>query len=196
MMFWRLSVDQTAFTRTTESRLRERLCLDRKPPDVIGQSGVSVGRRVPGSSSASCMPWTSTVSPLRSGDTTLATTHSAWKGNRILSLQVVIPANGLLLGSISINHNFVVDPLLANRVLFGFGHGCSPQATPLGAAGNGKSGAVLLPAVDCSAKALPRVRGQLADHGWRTRDSPSHRNSGLAYHVWSLSIQAKSLPKP
>jgi hypothetical protein len=41
-------VDQTAFTRTTKLRLRERLCLDRKRPDVIAQSGVSVGRRVPG----------------------------------------------------------------------------------------------------------------------------------------------------
>ena len=48
MMFQRLSMDQTAFTRTTKLRLRERLCLDRKRPDVIAQSGVSVGRRVPG----------------------------------------------------------------------------------------------------------------------------------------------------
>src|SRR6516164_681304 len=193
MMFWRLSVDQTAFTRTTESRLRERLCLDRKPPDVIGQSGVSVGRRVPGSSSASCMPWTSTVSPLRSGDTTLATTHSAWKGNRILSLQVVIPANGLLLGSISINHNFVVDPLLANRGLFGFGHGCSPQATPLGAAGNGKSGTDFLQAVDCPAKALPRLRGQLAD------DQPGTRRP-TETPDWPITsgrfLAKQSLPKP
>lgn len=40
------------------------------------------------------------------------------------------------------------------------------------------------------AKALPRVRGKLADHGWRTLDSASYRNFGPVNHLWSLSIQA------
>ena len=44
-------------------------------------------------------------------------------------LQVLIPAQGLLLRSLSVNHNLVVDSLLPDGVSLGFGHGSSKAAS-------------------------------------------------------------------
>jgi hypothetical protein len=37
-------------------------------------------------------------------------------------LQIVVPAQGLLLRSISVHNRFVVDPILSHLVSSGFGH--------------------------------------------------------------------------